>query len=294
MAKELRAESVARRLPARPEAGHKGTFGHVYIVAGSRGFTGAAKLTAAAAARSGCGLVTVGVPRPLGDVVAAGLLEPMSMMLPATAEESLAERALGPALAFVAGKDAAVVGPGLSQHVETVRFVHGFVRDCSVPLVIDADGLNALASDTDALHGASGIGRIVTPHPGEMARLMKSTAGEVQARRDEVAKTFAADRGCVVVLKGHRTVIAGPSGEAYVNPTGNSGLATGGTGDVLSGLIGGLLAQGLSPLDAAVVGVYIHGLAGDIAAEACTQRGMIAGDVIAAIPEAWRRLEERP
>lgn len=292
MSESITMEQVRALVPARPETGHKGTFGHVFILAGSRGFTGAAKLAADAAARSGVGLVTVGIPAPVADVVAAGLLEPMSLPLPATDAASLAEEALRPALAFTATKDAAVLGPGLSQHLDTRRFILGFVRQCPVPLIVDADGLNALSADPDALRREDGLARIVTPHPGEMARLTRSTTQAVQADRETCAARFAAEYGCVVVLKGHRTVVADPAGNVRINPTGNSGMATGGTGDVLSGLIGGLLAQGLGAFDAAVLAVYLHGRAGDFAAERMTQRGMVAGDVIRALPDAWRVLEQ--
>lgn len=282
---------IARRLlPDRPQTAHKGTFGHVFIIAGSRGFTGAAKLAGEAAARSGVGLVTVGIPRPLADVVAASLLEVMSLPLPATDAEALSAEAAGPALEFAAGKQAVVLGPGLMQHQETRSFVQAFVERCPTPLLVDADGLNALKNALDAIKRASAP-IVLTPHPGEMSRLMNRPTAEIQQSRERCAREFAESSGCVVVLKGHRTVVAPPEGPVYVNPTGNSGLATGGTGDVLSGLIGGLMAQGLSTRDASLLGVYTHGLAGDIAAERMTERGMIARDVLDAIPEAWRRLE---
>jgi len=283
---------VRALLPARPEAGHKGTFGHVFIIGGSRGFTGAVKLACEGAQRSGVGLVTAGVPEPLGDVMAASLLESMSFLLPATDAETLAgtPRAVGRALEFAAGKQAVVLGPGLSQHVETRAFVLEFVRQCPVPLLIDADGLNCLSTDLTPLDEASGS-RVLTPHPGEMARLMKTTTAAVQQDRERAAATFAQAHGCVVALKGAGTVVADDSGAVLVNATGNSGLASGGTGDVLSGLVGGLLAQRMASLDATVLGVYLHGLAGDIAAEAMGERGMVAGDVVRAMPQAWRAIE---
>jgi len=292
MARTIDTALAASLLPERPEAAHKGTFGHVFVIAGSRGFTGAAKLAADAAMRSGVGLVTVGVPEPLGDVVAAALAEPMTLLLPATDAGSFAAAAVEPALEFVATKDAAVLGPGLSQHPETRQFVLDFVARCPVPLIIDADGLNCLGADLDLLARTDGPDRVVTPHPGEMARLTAQSTKAVQADREAAATAFADRYGCVVVLKGHRTVIADPSGGLFVNPTGNTGLASGGTGDVLAGLIGGLLAQGMTGRDAALLGTYLHGLAGDLAAEAMTQRGMIARDVIAFVPAAWRAIEQ--
>ena len=277
-------------LPERPAAGHKGTFGHVFIVAGSRGFTGAAKLTCMGAARSGVGLVTAGVPKPVADIVAASLLEPMSFPLPATDAETLSEAALEPALEFAKDKQAVVLGPGLSQHPETRAFVLAFVERCTAPLLVDADGLNCLGADTSVLERAAAP-RVLTPHPGEMARLADAPTGGIQHDRETAAIQFAREHNCVLVLKGHRTIVAGPSGEAHVNLTGNSGLASGGTGDVLAGLMGGLMAQGMTGLDAACLGVFLHGLAGDIAAAAMTERAMIAGDLLTYLPAAWRELE---
>lgn len=287
---DITSEFIRSLLPARPEDGHKGTFGHVFVLAGSRGFTGAAKLAALGAARSGVGLVTVGVPKPLADVMAGSLLEAMSLPLPSTDAESFARTAVEPALEFAASKQAVVLGPGISQHADTRRFVLEFVRACPVPLLVDADGLNALAADLSVLTNAPAA-RILTPHPGEMARLTGLATSEIQRDRVGMALRFAQERACVLVLKGHGTVVADADGEASVNPSGNAGLATGGTGDVLSGLMGGLLAQGMKPAGAARLAVYLHGLAGDIAADEKTQRAMLARDVLEAIPHAWRCVE---
>jgi len=288
---ELDAEFARSLLPARPLDAHKGTFGHLFIVAGSRGFTGAAKLACEAAMRSGVGLVTLGVPRPLADCMAAVLTEAMTLPLPATDAESFSEDAVEPALAFAHGKQAVALGPGLSQHPSTLAFVAAFVKKCPVPLLADADGLNALAAQPDALTGVSAP-FVITPHPGEMARLLQTSSEEVQRDREAAAREAAKRFGCVAVLKGHRTLIATPDGELHLNTTGNAGLAKGGTGDVLAGLIGGLMAQGMSVRDAAILGVYVHGLAGDRAASVRTQRGMTASDVVRAIPDAWRLIEE--
>lgn len=287
---ELSRESMRAAVPARPEDGHKGTFGHLLVLAGSRGFTGAAKLACEAAGRSGVGLVTAGIPYPLADILAASLREAMTLRLPATEEESFAPAAVDPALKFAQDKDAVVLGPGLSRHPGTEAFVHAFVLHCPVPLVIDADGLNALCEQRTVIRKIPAP-CILTPHPGEMARLMDTSAGKVQADREGAAQRMAKSSGCVVALKGHRTVVAGPEGQFALNTTGNNGLGTGGTGDVLAGVIGGLLAQDMSAFEAACLGVYLHGLAGDIAAERFTRRGMIASDVIRAIPDAWRTLE---
>lgn len=277
-------------MPARPPGGHKGTFGHLYAIAGSRGFTGAAKMLGEAAARSGVGLVTLGVPEPLGDVVASNMLEAMTMLLPATPDESIAPAAVGPALEFAKDKEAVALGPGLSQNPETQQFILEFIQGCDAPLVIDADGLNALSENPVVL--GTTRPRVLTPHPGEMARLCGTTSDAVQKDREGCAREFAEGHGCTLVLKGYRTIVALPDGRAFMNVNGNSGMATGGTGDVLTGLIGGLMAQGVDASDAALLGVYVHGLAGDLAAKAKTERGTIASDVIATIPGAWHLLEE--
>ncbi|MCH7960333.1 MAG: NAD(P)H-hydrate dehydratase [Candidatus Hydrogenedentes bacterium] len=292
MSHTLTRKRVRDVLPERPVDGHKGTFGHLFAIAGSRGFTGAAKLTCRAAGRSGVGLVTLGVPHTLSDVVGASLLETMSIGLAATDRATLARAAVAPALEYAEGKQAVVLGPGISQHEETKAFVHEFVPQCSVPLLIDADGLNAIATDLDALDRRTGP-TVLTPHPGEMARLSGLSTKRIQADRDIVALEFAERHSCVVVLKGHRTVVANPEGEYFINETGNSGMATGGTGDVLAGLIGGLMAQGVEAFDAALIGVFLHGLAGDIAAENMTERAMLAGDLVESLPDAWRVVEKR-
>ncbi|GMU91525.1 MAG: hypothetical protein AMXMBFR4_05830 [Candidatus Hydrogenedentota bacterium] len=290
MGVELTIEAVRSLLPRRPADGHKGTFGHVLIVAGSRGFSGAAKLAAESAGRSGAGLVTVAVPQGIAVAVAASLFESMWTVLPTTRGDSLSLVALPLLMTAAEGKQAVVLGPGLSTHDETRRLVLEFVPQCPRPLLIDADGLNNLSGDPGVLARCTAP-VVLTPHPGEMARLTGGAVSDIQRDRQGAATRFAKRHRCVVVLKGHRTVIADAQGACSVNPTGNSGLATGGSGDVLSGLIGGLLAQGMGPYDAACLGVYLHGLAGDIAAREKTGRGMIARDVIEAIPNAWRALE---
>jgi len=291
MATNIDLAYAASLLPPRPNVGHKGTFGHALIIAGSRGFTGAAKLAAEAACRSGAGLVTVACPETQQNVIAAGMLEAMTIGLTATLDETIASEALQAAHGAAALRDAVAIGPGLSQHPATADFVREFVAECSVPMVIDADGLNAIADHTELLQ-VTNEHVVVTPHPGEMARLAGITTAEIQSDRLGAATAFATTHRCIVVLKGHGTIIAGPDGEAFINTTGNSGLATGGTGDVLTGLIAGLLAQGCGPVEAAAaLGVFVHGLAGDIAADTMTKRGMIASDVCDCIPDAWAVLE---
>lgn len=285
------SKSVVRTLlPARLRHAHKGSFGHAFIIAGSRGFTGAAKMAGIAAARAGAGLVTLGIPHTLADVVAAGAMELMTLPLAATPEETLSRDAVTEALRFAKDKHAVAIGPGLSQRNGTQEFVRRFIVKCLAPIVIDADGLNALTGHLDTLKKTAHT-PILTPHPGEMARLCRCDTTEVQADRAATAKQFAQAHRCILVLKGHRTIVADPDGSTFENPTGNSGMATGGTGDVLTGILAGLLAQGLTPLAAAQLGVYLHGLAGDLAAADKTERGMIAGDVLDRIPAAWRVIE---
>ena len=285
-------DTARELLPHRPTEGHKGTFGHLFAIAGALGFSGAAKLVGEGASRSGTGLVTLGVPAALAEAMAAGLLEIMYHPLPATAAGTLARAALEPAQAFARDKDAVVLGPGLTQHVEARAFVQDFVAACAQPLVIDADGLNNLAGKAAILEGRS-VPAILTPHPGEMARLAGTDARAVQQDRPGVAQRFASTYNSVVVLKGYETVVAAPDGQCAVNSTGNAGLAKGGAGDVLTGLIGGLLAQGMTPFGAARLGVFVHGLAGDEAADQHGQRGMTARDLAAALPQAWKSLEQK-
>jgi len=283
--------SAAKLLPPRPQEGHKGTFGHVFVIAGSKGFSGAIKLACEAAGRAGAGLVTAGVPTSLGNMAAMTLLEAMSLELPETPDHTISSSAIEPALKFASNKNAAVIGPGISTHPGTWAFVHGFVAQCAPPLVVDADGLNIIAEDLAPLADRESCSTILTPHPGEMARLARLSAQEVQENRELIAKQIAAATKSIVVLKGHDTLVAHPDGSVAINTTGNQGMATGGTGDVLAGLLGGLLAQGMNPWDAARLGVWLHGYAGDCAAAQFTARAMLARDLLACIPHAFGALE---
>ncbi len=290
MTTERDINTIRGLVPRRPAHGHKGTFGHLFVIAGSVGFTGAAKMAGLAAYRAGAGLVTVGIPHPLARLVAPSLMEVMYLRLPGTEDETIAHDALEPALAFARDKDAVVIGPGLSRQQSTVSFILDFISRAETPLVIDADALNAI-SENRALLSQDHAPWILTPHPGEMARITGLSAADVQKDREGVARRMAEESASVVVLKGNRTVIAAPGKTPVVNPTGNEGMGSGGTGDVLSGILGALMAQGMPPWEAACVGVHVHGLAGDIAAERLTPRALMAGDVIEALPEAWRELE---
>ncbi|MBN2031900.1 MAG: NAD(P)H-hydrate dehydratase [Deltaproteobacteria bacterium] len=282
-------QDIREALPVEGPDIHKGARGHLLLLAGSTGKTGAAVLASLAALRAGAGLVTLGIPRSLNPILENKLTEPMTHPLPETEAGTLSLGAEQEILKLLQGKNALALGPGLSTHEETVVLIRRIVSHCPLPIVIDADGLNALAGDRTSLHfGCEEV--ILTPHPGEMARLTGLSNSEVQADRIGLASSFARDHGCHLVLKGARTVIAGPDGRIHVNPTGNRSLASGGSGDVLTGLLGGLLARGLPPEKAAVCGVYLHGLSADYVAEKMGQVGMLAGDLLEAIPRLMAAL----
>jgi hydroxyethylthiazole kinase-like uncharacterized protein yjeF len=286
----LEDEDAAAAFPRRRRDAHKGDFGHVLVVAGSVGKAGAAVLAAGGALRGGAGLVTVATPAPCLSAVASAHAEAMTAPLPSTAGGAIAAEALDRLVALARECDAVVLGPGLGREEETRALVRAFVCACPVPLVVDADGLNALAPSAADPAGAVATLRrtaptVVTPHPGEMARLSSRSTREVQAARPETALALARETGAVVVLKGERTIVAAPVGHAAVCAAGNPGMATGGSGDVLAGLVGALLARH-GALLAATAGVFVHGRAGDIAARERGEDGMIAGDVIEALPAA--------
>ncbi len=282
---------AGRSLPERLPSSHKGTFGHAGIIAGSVGKTGAAALAAKAALRTGAGLVTVATPAGVNQVLESKLLEAMTVPMPETAEHTLAHAGLDELLAFVNARSAAAIGPGLSTQGETVRLVRELIPRLAKPSVVDADALNALAAQVAVLNQAKAP-LILTPHPGEMARLVEgATSGTVNQDRIGHAARFAGDHHVVVVLKGARTVVAHPDGRVAVCPTGNPGMATAGCGDVLTGMVVGVLAQGIAAWEAACAATYFHGLAGDLAAAAMGPAGMIAGDLLDQIPHALAQAE---
>jgi hydroxyethylthiazole kinase-like uncharacterized protein yjeF len=286
----LDATTVRAYLPQRQRTAHKGTFGHVGIIAGSAGKTGAAAMAALGALRSGAGLVTVAVPEGLNTVLESKLLEAMTLPVTETPLHGLAHAAKPNLLGFAATKTAVAIGPGIGREAETVSLVHDLLVEIKQPVVLDADGLNALAGNAHILRRAQAP-LVLTPHPGEMARLLGRSVSDVQKDRLGVAAGFARDFNVHVVLKGAGTVLAGPDGALAINPTGNPGMATGGTGDVLTGMIVGLLAQGLPPWEAACAGTYLHGVAGDLAVARRGEIGMIARDLLDAIPDAIRELQ---
>ena len=285
----LTSDSAFTALPERRLSAHKGTFGHAGIIAGSVGKTGAAALAAQAALRMGSGLVTVATPSSVNDVLEAKLLEAMTLPLPETKARTLARSGLDRVAAFIQARTAIAIGPGLSTHPETVELVQSLMKYLDRPSVLDADALNALTGRVSLLTECQ-TPPILTPHPGEMARLeVDATTQSVNADRIGTARRFARERGVFVVLKGARTVIARPDGLVAICPTGNPGMATAGTGDVLTGMIVGLLAQGVPSWDAACAATYFHGSAGDMAAQQLGQAGMLASDLIAQIPYALQR-----
>jgi ADP-dependent NAD(P)H-hydrate dehydratase / NAD(P)H-hydrate epimerase len=270
---------------------HKGDFGRVLVIAGSRGKTGAAHLAAMGALRSGSGLVTVATPESSLPIVAAMAPEYMTEPLPESADGTVAAAALDGVLDLT--HDVVVCGPGLGRSEDVRGFVHGLIDRATVPLVLDADAIVAFAEDPGALVGREERDVIITPHPGEMARLIGASIEDVQSNRIEVATDFATTHRVYVVLKGHRTLIATPEGRVFINPTGNPGMATGGTGDVLAGMIGAWLGQLLDAEAACRLAVFLHGVAGDIAESAEGQVSMTATDVLAVVGDALNQLTGR-
>jgi hydroxyethylthiazole kinase-like uncharacterized protein yjeF len=268
---------------------HKGTYGHLLVVSGSLGKTGAAELSGKAALKMGAGLVTAATPKSCLPIVAGGMMELMTEPLPETEAATISAKALEGVLSLLEGKNALMLGPGISTHESTREFVLSLLPRLKVPAVLDADALNNIAYRPDVLKSLS-YPAVVTPHPGEFSRLVKLSIQDVLADRLELVPRFAAEYGVYVVLKGYRTLIASPEGKVFVNPTGNPGMATGGTGDVLSGMIGSMVIQEKDFLKAVLAAVYIHGLSGDIAASRLGEKFLTAGNLIDSLPEAMEAL----
>lgn len=287
----LEAADAAGLLPSRPADGHKGTFGHLLVVAGSTGKSGAAALSADAAVRSGCGLVTVACPSSIHDILEIKLTEAMTVPLPES-HGLLAESSCDSLQALLETRQALALGPGLGQSEELGRLVRRLLVECNVPVVADADAINALAGHAETLFERENGATVLTPHPGEMARLTGLSVAEIEADRFRIAREFAGEFGVVLVLKGARTLIAAPDGRVSVNGTGNVGLASGGSGDVLTGLIGGFLAQGMTAFNAACLGCYLQGMAADRLAAKQGCAGLKAGELLAEIPFARNQLTQ--
>jgi NAD(P)H-hydrate epimerase len=286
----LTRASMRPLVPPRTPDSHKGDFGRVLIVAGSRGKTGAAHLAGIGALRSGAGLVTIATADSCQAVVAAMAPEYMTEALPETAD-GLDAKAVDQVIEIA--RDVIALGPGLGQGSGTREFIRQLVDRATMPIVVDADGLNAFAGDPEKLAGREGRDVIITPHPGEMARLVGMSIEEVQSSRLEIARNFAVVHHLFVVLKGHRTLIATPDGKVFINPTGNPGMATGGTGDVLTGMIAAWLAQLLDAEAACKLAVYLHGMAGDLAEADEGEVAMTSADVAAHLGDAVMELTAR-
>ena len=288
-ARVLDRAGVKRRLPPRPPTGHKGTFGHVLLLAGSRGMVGAALLAGRSALRAGLGLLTIGIPASLAATVHAAL--PEAIVVPLAEEggclvpEAVAQ--LAPSFGRV---DALAIGPGLSRSEGTCEAVCAALEAYSGPVVVDADALYALSRHRETLAALAGRA-ILTPHPGELAAFTGASATDIDGRRVEEAARFAAGHGVITVLKGRPTVIAFPRGTRYLNRTGNTGLATGGSGDVLTGLLVGLVAGGASLEDAALVGPYVHGAAAELFSLDRSERSLVPSDIVELLPRAFREIE---
>ncbi len=288
-------------LAPRARDANKGSYGHVLVIGGSLGKAGAAAMAGFSALRAGAGLSTIATPKSVLATVASYHPEVMTEPLEETKEGTISLRALGTGLDALLERKTLAIGPGISRNSETAEFVREIVKRTrdDTPIVADADGLNAFEGAAGKL---SGRGRtvVITPHPGEMARLTGLSIAEIQANRLEVARNFAREHELIVVLKGHRTLIAAPDGTVWVNPTGNPGMATGGTGDVLTGMVAGLIAQHWKDeqhpqrtLEATALAVYLHGLAGDLAAESVGEKSLVATDLVRFLPQAFAEMQNR-
>jgi len=283
---------IAPLVGPRPADSNKGSFGHVLVIGGSLGKSGAAGMAGMAVLRSGAGLSTVAVPKSILPTVAGFHPELMTEPLAETRAGSISLRALRSLDKLAENTTVLAIGPGISRIPETSKVVRALVKKQDLPVVLDADGLNAFSGHSSELNG-KGRSLVITPHPGEMARLLGTTIPTVQRDRIGVARKFAQDHKLIVVLKGHRTLIADPSGEIWVNTTGNPGMATGGTGDILTGMTAGMVAQNPKRvLEAVIAAVYLHGLAGDVAREQMGEHSLVATDLLRGLPEAFRRVSQ--
>lgn len=273
----------------RPDDSNKGTLGSLLCICGSYGMAGAAIMAGKAALRCGIGLLKIAVPKSIYPVCATNILESVYYPLEETSNGVISSKNTDFLLEMCEKSSAVVIGCGLSVCDDTKNLVQSVITNCEKPLVIDADALNCICNKPEILKNLKAPATI-TPHPGEMARLLHSTPKTVNSNRENTAIDFAKKFGVVTVLKGAGTIIASPDGEVYINHTGNSGMATGGSGDVLSGIIGSLLAQGAAPINAAAAGVFLHGTIGDLAAEKLGKISMLPTDMIDMIPTAYLKL----
>jgi ADP-dependent NAD(P)H-hydrate dehydratase / NAD(P)H-hydrate epimerase len=286
----ITAREIAPLIGPRPAAANKGNFGHVLVIGGSLGKAGAAAMAGISVLRVGAGLSTVATPKSVLATVAGFHPEVMTEPLPETKEGTIPQSALIRIGKLAEGKTVLAVGPGISRNSETSELVRALVRKRKIPVVLDADGLNAFEGRAKELDGKAAP-LVLTPHPGEMARLTGMTVPAIQRDRINVARTFAKEHKLILVLKGHRTLVAKPDGEVWVNTTGNPGMATGGTGDILTGMVAGFVAQNPQRIfEAVIAAVHLHGLAGDVARESMGEHSLVSTDLVKALPEAFRRV----
>lgn len=273
----------------RKRDAHKGTYGHLFILSGSLGKTGAAAMAAKAALKMGAGLVTVGTPESCLPIIARSMVELMTEPLPETSRKTLSSKALEKILSLLEGKNALLIGPGISTNPSTQELVLSLIPKINVPTVIDADALNILASKPELLKSLPQPA-VLTPHPGEFARLLHLSTREVVENKLELAPQFAKKYGIYLVLKGYKTLIINPEGFVFVNPTGNPGMATAGAGDVLGGMIASMIIQEKDLLEAILAAVYIHGLSGDLGVAKLGERALTAGNIITYLPSALKKM----
>jgi hydroxyethylthiazole kinase-like uncharacterized protein yjeF len=269
-------------IPRNPDT-HKGDYGHLLVIAGSVGKTGAAVMACQAALRMGAGLVTLAIPKSLNAILEMKLTEVMTEPLPETPKQTLSLRAFSAIVRLCENKRAVIIGPGLGTLKETQSLILKLIKTLDLPIILDADGLTALATQPKTLP-IKNRSLMLTPHPGEMARLIRSQVKEVLEDRVGLSRNFSQSQHVHLILKGHPTLITTPKGEVYINPTGNPGMASGGTGDVLTGMIGGLVCQGFDILSSLQIAVYLHGMAGDEGAQEMGEKSLIATDIIEKIP----------
>ena len=284
-------DDVRRSLPVRPITAHKQSVGKIFILAGSKGLTGAALLCSQSAMKAGAGAVVLGIPSAVFTSVSRRTLEVMPLELPSTPEGSAAISSMDSIAPKMNWADVLLIGPGLSQNPETVELAQRVISTSSKTLVIDADGLNALAQNMSLLKKRKCKSVILTPHLGEFSRLSRLSVAEIETGKIEIARLFARKNNVVLVLKGAPTIVAVPDGDVFVNSTGNAGMATAGSGDVLAGIIAALVGQHNAPVQAAINGVYVHGRAGDIARDNIGEMGMLASDIMKCVPVVLKQLE---
>ncbi|MBQ8860554.1 MAG: NAD(P)H-hydrate dehydratase [Ruminococcus sp.] len=289
MMKVLTAEYIKEKLPLRPEDANKGSMGTLLNISGSYSMAGACILSSLAALKSGVGLLKIALPQSIYPIVASSVFEAVYIPVKDSNDGTIDNNSLDYLLENAKKSTALLLGCGLKLCAETIELVKDYVRACTTPMLIDADGINALSMNIDVLKEVT-ADVVLTPHPKEMSRLSGLSVEYIQNNRVEVAESFAKKYGVTLVLKGKDTVIT--NGEnTFLNPTGNSGMAKGGSGDVLSGIIASLMSQGVSPIDSACVGVYIHGLAGDLAAQDLSKISMLPSDIVGHLPQAFKIIE---